>query len=65
VGHFKCNRQRIADYPNLYRYLRDLYAVPGVRGTVNFHHIKHHYYGSHKTINPNGIVPLGPLQSLD
>jgi putative glutathione S-transferase len=65
VGHFKCNRQRIADYPNIYRYLCSLYAEPGVKDTVNFHHIKHHYYGSHKTINPNGIVPLGPLQSLD
>jgi putative glutathione S-transferase len=65
VGHFKCNRQRIADYPNLYRYLRALYGHPGVKDTVNFHHIKHHYYGSHKTINPNGIVPLGPLQNLD
>jgi putative glutathione S-transferase len=65
VGHFKCNRQRIVDYPNLYRYLRDLYGEPGVKDTVNFHHIKHHYYGSHKTINPTGIVPLGPLQNLD
>jgi glutathionyl-hydroquinone reductase len=65
VGHFKCNRQRIADYPNLNRYLRDLYGQPGVKETVNFHHIKHHYYGSHRTINPTGIVPLGPAQSLD
>jgi putative glutathione S-transferase len=65
VGHFKCNKRRIADYPNLYRYLRALYAVPGVKDTVDFHHIKHHYYGSHKTINPTGIVPLGPLQHLD
>ena len=65
VGHFKCNLRRIVDYPNLYRYLRDLYNHAGVKDTVNFHHIKHHYYGSHKTINPNGIVPLGPLQQLD
>lgn len=65
VGHFKCNRQRIVDYPNLYRYLRDLYGEPGIKDTVNFHHIKHHYYGSHKTINPTGIVPLGPKQNLD
>jgi putative glutathione S-transferase len=60
VGHFKCNRQRIADYPNLSNYLRDLYQVPGVAGTVDMHHIKAHYYGSHGTINPTGIVPLGP-----
>jgi putative glutathione S-transferase len=60
VGHFKCNLRRIADYPNLSNYLRDLYQVPGVAGTVNMHHIKAHYYGSHKTINPTGIVPVGP-----
>ena len=60
VGHFKCNRQRIADYPNLSNYLRDLYQVPDVAGTVNMRHIKAHYYGSHKTINPTGIIPLGP-----
>jgi putative glutathione S-transferase len=60
VGHFKCNRQRIADFPALSRYLRDLYNHPGIADTVNFYHIKHHYYGSHKTINPTGIVPAGP-----
>ncbi len=60
VGHFKCNLRRIAEYPNLSNYLRDLYQVPGVAGTVNMHHIKAHYYGSHKTINPTGIVPVGP-----
>lgn len=60
VGHFKCNRQRIADFSNLSNYLRDLYQVPGVAGTVNMHHIKAHYYGSHKTLNPTGIVPVGP-----
>jgi putative glutathione S-transferase len=65
VGHFKCNKKRIADYPNLQAYLRRLYAVPGVKETVNFHHIKHHYYGSHRTINPTGIVPVGPLLDLD
>jgi putative glutathione S-transferase len=59
-GHFKCNRQRIADYPNLSNYLRDLYQVPGIAQTVNFHHIKGHYYESHRTINPTGIVPRGP-----
>jgi len=65
VGHFKCNLRRIADYPNLSNYLRDLYQVPGVSGTVDFHHIKSHYYGSHKTINPTGIVPVGPALDYD
>ncbi|KQZ14362.1 glutathionyl-hydroquinone reductase YqjG [Mesorhizobium sp. Root554] len=60
VGHFKCNLRRIADYPNLSNYLRELYQVPGVAGTVNLHHIKAHYYGSHATINPTGIIPVGP-----
>jgi putative glutathione S-transferase len=60
VGHFKCNLRRIADYPNLSNYMRDLYQTPGVAETVDLHHIKAHYYGSHKTINPTGIVPLGP-----
>ncbi len=60
VGHFKCNLRRIADYPNLSNYLRDLYQVPGVAETVNMRHIKLHYYGSHRQINPSGIVPLGP-----
>lgn len=63
-GHFKTNRQRIADYPNMSAYLRDLYQVPGVAQTVNMRHIKHHYYGSHKTINPTGIVPLGQEHDL-
>lgn len=61
VGHFKCNLRRIADYPNLSNYLRDLYQTPGVAGTVNMLHIKSHYYGSHATINPTRIVPVGPL----
>ena len=60
VGHFKCNMRRIADYPNLSNYLRDLFQVPGVAETVNLHHIKTHYYGSHTTINPTRIVPVGP-----
>jgi putative glutathione S-transferase len=60
VGHFKCNLRRIADYPNLSNYLRDLYQVAGVAETVNMDHIKRHYYGSHEQINPSGIVPLGP-----
>jgi putative glutathione S-transferase len=65
VGHFKCNRRRIADYPNLSGYLRDLFQMPGVKDTVNFDHIKQHYYYSHASINPTRIVPLGPLLILD
>lgn len=60
VGHFKCNLCRIADYPNLSHYLRDPYQVPGIAETVRMDHIKTHYYASHKTINPTGIVPVGP-----
>ena len=60
VGHFKCNLKRIADYPNLSAYLRDLYQQGGIAATVNMGHIKSHYYGSHNTINPSGIVPMGP-----
>ena len=60
VGHFKCNVRRIVDYPNLWAYVRDLYQVPGVADTVNFLHIKGHYYQSHTTINPTGVVPVGP-----
>ena len=60
VGHFKCNIRRIADYPNLSRFLKALYHLPGVAQTVNLTHIKRHYYESHKTINPTGIVPVGP-----
>jgi putative glutathione S-transferase len=63
-GHFKCNLRRIQDYPELSNYLRDLYQVPGVAETVNFDHIKRHYYGSHVEINPRGIVPLGPALDL-
>jgi putative glutathione S-transferase len=48
------------DYPNLWGYTRELYQVPGVAETVNLHHIKHHYFGSHTTVNPTGIVPKGP-----
>jgi len=60
VGHFKCNRKRLVDYPNLWAYTRELYRQPGVAETVDFQHIKHHYYESHGTINPTGIVPVGP-----
>ncbi|MDZ4350346.1 MAG: glutathione S-transferase family protein [Xanthomonadaceae bacterium] len=65
VGHFKCNLRRIADYPHLSGYLRELYQHPAVAGTVNFDHIKNHYYQSHNTINPTGIVPAGPVLNLD
>lgn len=60
VGHFKCNIRRIADYPNLSGYMRELYQMPGIAGTVDMHHIKHHYYASHDTVNPTRIVPVGP-----
>ncbi|MDU0340695.1 glutathione S-transferase family protein [Bosea rubneri] len=60
VGHFKCNIRRIADYPRLSAYLRALLEFEGVRGTVNLGHIKRHYYQSHRTLNPSGIVPVGP-----
>ncbi|MFW6341150.1 MAG: glutathione S-transferase C-terminal domain-containing protein, partial [Wenzhouxiangella sp.] len=60
VGHFKCNIRRIDDYPNLSNYLRELYQMPGIAETTEFHAIKLHYYGSHATINPHYIVPVGP-----
>jgi putative glutathione S-transferase len=63
-GHFKCNLRRIADYPNLSNWLREIYQWPGIAETVDFTHIKHHYYASHKTINPTGIVPKGPEQDF-
>lgn len=59
--HFKCNRRRIIDYPNLWAYTRDLYQVPGVSETVNFDHIVRHYHFSHETINPNRIIPINPV----
>jgi len=65
VGHFKTNLRRIVDYPNLWAYARELYQVPGVKGTVNMHHIKQHYYGSHESINPTRIVPMGPTINFD
>jgi putative glutathione S-transferase len=65
VGHFKCNVRRIADYPALSGYLRELYQWPGVAETVDFGHIKGHYYESHRSINPTGIVPVGPALDLD
>lgn len=59
--HFKCNRKRIVDYPNLWGYTRDLYQTPGVADTVNFEHIVRHYHYSHETINPNRIIPINPV----
>jgi glutathionyl-hydroquinone reductase len=63
-GHFKCNLRRIVDYPNLQGYLMDLYQQPGIAETVNFDHIKRHYYITHTAINPTRIVPIGPLLEL-
>ncbi|MCJ2182116.1 glutathione S-transferase family protein [Novosphingobium sp. 1949] len=63
-GHFKCNLRPIADYPRLATYLRAFFQMPGIAATVDFQHIKGHYYQSHKTINPTGIVPVGPVQDL-
>ncbi|ARO88335.1 glutathione-dependent reductase [Nitrosospira lacus] len=60
-GHFKCNLRRLVDYPNLWGLTRELYQWPGIAATVNMRHIKEHYYRSHPTINPNGIVPVGPI----
>lgn len=64
-GHFKTNLKRIADYPNLYNYTKELYQIPEIKSTVNFEHIKNHYYQSHRKINPTGIVPKGPIIDLD
>ncbi|HEX2853874.1 MAG TPA: glutathione S-transferase family protein [Opitutaceae bacterium] len=63
-GHFKCNVRRIVDYPNLQGYLCDLYQQPGIADTVNFDHIKRHYYMTHDDINPTRIVPIGPALDL-
>ncbi|MBM1633404.1 glutathione S-transferase family protein [Sulfitobacter mediterraneus] len=63
--HFKCNRKRIVDYPNLWAYTRELYQIPGVAGTVNFDHIVRHYHYSHDTINPNRIIPINPVLDFD
>ena len=64
-SHFKCNLRRIVDYPNLWGYLKELYQQPGVVETVDFGHIKRHYYSSHESINPTRIVPKGPILNLD
>ncbi|ELI5733239.1 glutathione S-transferase family protein [Vibrio fluvialis] len=65
VGHFKCNKKRIADYPNLNGYMKELYQVTGVKETTDFYHIKRHYYFSHTTINPTQVVPVGPELDLE
>ncbi|EOZ5265031.1 glutathione S-transferase family protein [Escherichia coli] len=65
VTHFKCDKHRISDYLNLYGFLRDIYQMPGIAETVNFDHIRNHYFRSHKTINPTGIISIGPWQDLD
>ncbi|OQQ05289.1 glutathione-dependent reductase [Vibrio campbellii] len=65
VGHFKCNKQRIADYQNIQGYLKELYQVEGVAETTDFYHIKRHYYFSHTGINPTQVVPKGPELDLD
>ncbi len=65
VGHFKCNIRRIADYPAISGYMRELYQMPGIAETVNLAHVKGHYYASHRTINPTGIVPVGPVLNYD
>ncbi len=61
VGHFKCNVRRLVDYPNLWGWTRELYQMPGVAATVDLDHIKSHYYRSHDSINPSGVVPTGPM----
>jgi len=65
VGHFKCNIRRLEDYPKLWAYTRELYQHEAVAKTVNMHHIKYHYYVSHTTINPSGVVPVGPELDLN
>jgi putative glutathione S-transferase len=63
-GHFKTNRQLLADYPAISGYVRELYQMPGVAETVSFEHIKTHYYASHLMINPTGVIPVGPVQDF-
>jgi len=63
--HFKCNGRHLLDYPNIWGFVRELYQMPEIKETVNFEHIKKHYYMSHKMINPFGIVPIGPLYDLN
>ncbi|WP_323664392.1 glutathione S-transferase family protein [Pectobacterium carotovorum] len=63
--HFKCDKYRLSDYPNLFGFLRDIYQMPGIADTVDMAHIRHHYYRSHGTINPHGVISLGPEQDLN
>ncbi|MEH2920549.1 glutathione S-transferase family protein [Samsonia erythrinae] len=63
--HFKCDKYRLSDYPNLFGFLCDIYQMPGIADTVNMAHIRHHYYRSHGTINPHGVISLGPEQDLN
>ncbi len=65
VGHFKCNQQRISDYPNLSNYVRELYQIPGIAETVDVDYIKQHYYYSHTSVNPTQLIPKGPLLNFD
>lgn len=58
--HFKCNKSLLREYPNLFNHTKDIYQIPGMSSTVNMEHIKKHYYGSHPSINPYGIIPVGP-----
>ena len=64
-GHFKCNLRRIADYPNLFNFLRELYQMPGIAETVDIDYIKRHYYYSHASLNPARIIPRGPVLDFD
>ncbi|MEL4888261.1 glutathione S-transferase family protein [Pectobacterium betavasculorum] len=63
--HFKCDKYRLSDYPNLFGFLSDIYQMPGIADTVDMAHIRHHYYRSHGTINPHGVISLGPEQDLN
>ena len=63
--HFKCNRKRLIDYPNLWAYTRELYQVPGIKETVNFDHIVRHYHYSHNSVNPHRIIPINPIIDWD
>ena len=65
LGHFKCNLKPLTAYPKLWAYTKRIYQLPGMAQTVNFDHIKRHYYGSHKTINPTGVIPMGPTLDWD
>lgn len=65
VGHLKCNLRRIVEYPNLWGYVRDLYQQPGIGETVKLDHIKKHYHANHGTINPTGVIPIGPEVDFD